>query len=81
MQKPGFFLCVDNFFSDVEFMVGRKLSAYWRLCWGIITPVLMIVILVYSLVTMETETYQDKLFPTSSYVMWVRILIKKHDFL
>jgi solute carrier family 6 amino acid transporter-like protein 5/7/9/14 len=62
-------------------MVGRKLSAYWRLCWGIITPVLMIAILMYAIVTMKPETYQDKLFPTSAYGMWVRILIKKHDFL
>lgn len=62
-------------------MVGRKLSAYWRLCWGIITPVLMIAILMYSIATMEPETYQDKRFPTSAYGMWVRTLIKKQGFL
>lgn len=63
---------VDNFCSDIEFMVGRKLSAYWRLCWGIITPVLMISILAYAIVTMKPETYQDKPFPTSAYAAgWV----------
>jgi solute carrier family 6 amino acid transporter-like protein 5/7/9/14 len=76
-----FFPGVDNFCSDVEFMAGRKLSPYWRLCWGIITPVLMIAILLYSVATMEPETYQDKPFPTSAYGMCVRILIKKHGFL
>jgi len=62
-------------------MVGRKLSVHWRVCWGIITPVLMIAILVYSLATKEPETHQEKLFPASAYGMWVRILIKKHDIL
>jgi solute carrier family 6 amino acid transporter-like protein 5/7/9/14 len=62
-------------------MVGRKLSTYWGLCWGIITPVLMITILVYSVFAMEPEIYQGILFPTSAFGMWVRILIKKHDFL
>jgi solute carrier family 6 amino acid transporter-like protein 5/7/9/14 len=61
---------VDNFCNDVEFMVGRKLSAYWRLCWGIITPILMIVILVYAMATMKPETYQDKPFPASAYGKW-----------
>ncbi|PNF16937.1 Sodium-dependent nutrient amino acid transporter 1 [Cryptotermes secundus] len=63
---------VDNFCNDIEFMVGKKLSAYWRLCWGIITPVLMIVILLYSIVTMKPETYQDKPFPSSAYAAgWI----------
>jgi solute carrier family 6 amino acid transporter-like protein 5/7/9/14 len=77
----GSFAGVDNFCSDIEFMVGRKLSAYWRLCWGIITPVLMISILAYAIVTMKPETYQDKPFPTSAYGTWVRIIIAKHGFL
>jgi solute carrier family 6 amino acid transporter-like protein 5/7/9/14 len=51
-------------------MVGRKLSAYWRLCWGIVTPVLMIVILAYAITTMKPETYQGKFFPTSAYGKW-----------
>jgi solute carrier family 6 amino acid transporter-like protein 5/7/9/14 len=76
----GSFAGVDNFCSDIEFMVGRKLSAYWRLCWGIITPVLMIAILAYAIVTMKPETYRDKPFPTSAYGMCVRNVIKKYGF-
>ncbi|PSN36336.1 Sodium-dependent nutrient amino acid transporter 1 [Blattella germanica] len=63
---------MDNFCNDLEFMVGKKISPYWRFCWGIITPILMIVILVYSIAIMQPETYQDKPFPTSSYAAgWI----------
>jgi hypothetical protein len=58
---------VDSLSNDLEFMLGRKLGIYWRLCWGFITPVLMLVILVYSLVIMQPETYHDELFPSRAY--------------
>ncbi|PSN34958.1 Sodium-dependent nutrient amino acid transporter 1 [Blattella germanica] len=57
----------DNLCSDLEFMLKRKAGPYWRLCWGIITPVLMIVILVYAMVIMEPEKYKDQFFPDSAY--------------
>lgn len=57
---------LENFCNDIEFMVGRKVSPYWRICWGIITPVLMIVILVYSMATMEPLTYNKVAYPASA---------------
>ncbi|KAJ9576849.1 hypothetical protein L9F63_006623, partial [Diploptera punctata] len=65
---------MDNFCQDLEFMVGRKIGCYWRICWGIITPVLMIVILLYSIGTMKPETYKDKPFPTPVYA-WIQCSI------
>jgi len=40
---------------------------YWRICWGLVTPVLMIAILLYALVTMKPETYNNEPFPTGAY--------------
>ncbi|KAJ4442663.1 hypothetical protein ANN_04252 [Periplaneta americana] len=57
---------LENFCNDLEFMVGRKVSPYWRICWGIITPVLMIVILVYSIASMQPLTYNKLFFPASA---------------
>jgi solute carrier family 6 amino acid transporter-like protein 5/7/9/14 len=48
-------------------MLSKKMGIYWRLCWGVVTPVLMLVILVYSMATMKPETYHDEPFPTSAY--------------
>jgi solute carrier family 6 amino acid transporter-like protein 5/7/9/14 len=59
---------VNNLCDDVEFMLERKTGIYWRICWGFVTPVLMIAILLYSLITMQPETYNNELFPTGAYV-------------
>jgi solute carrier family 6 amino acid transporter-like protein 5/7/9/14 len=48
-------------------MLKKKMGIYWRFCWGGITPVLMLVILVYSMAIMKPETYHDEPFPTSAY--------------
>jgi hypothetical protein len=48
-------------------MLKKKMGIYWRFCWGGITPVLMLVILVYAMAIMKPETYHDEPFPTSAY--------------
>ncbi|XP_076623945.1 sodium-dependent nutrient amino acid transporter 1 [Colletes latitarsis] len=54
---------VSNFLNDIEFMLGTRPSWYWRLCWAFVTPVLMIIILVYTIVTYESPTYDGVQFP------------------
>lgn len=58
---------MDNFCRDIEFMIGQKVSVYWRICWAIITPLLLFIILVYSLATMEVYKHEGKYFPQSAY--------------
>ena len=58
---------LTNFINDVEFMLGRKPWFYWRLCWAIITPILMIVILVCTIATYESPTYDGVPFPAYAY--------------
>mgnify|MGYP003402285269 CR=1 FL=1 len=33
---------IQNICWDVEFMLGKKLSAYWRICWAVIMPIFML---------------------------------------
>ncbi|XP_033336011.1 sodium-dependent nutrient amino acid transporter 1 [Megalopta genalis] len=58
---------ISRFVTDVEFMLGQKPSWYWRICWTIITPVLMIVILIYTIVTYVPPTYDGTVFPDYAY--------------
>ncbi|CAH1154667.1 unnamed protein product [Phaedon cochleariae] len=51
------FYGVDNFCTDLEFMTKKKVGIYWRISWGLITPVLLTVIFVYFLATLEPLTY------------------------
>lgn len=50
---------------DIEFMLHKKTCFYWRICWSIITPLLMFSVFVYSLITNQqpkfggTYTYPD----------------------
>ncbi|XP_034664650.1 sodium-dependent nutrient amino acid transporter 1 [Drosophila subobscura] len=59
---------LQNFCDDVEFMCNRRVSLYWRVCWSFFTPVMMIVIFIYSMVTIEPITYSEQYFPESANV-------------
>lgn len=54
----GWIYGVDRFCKDVEFMLGKKTGIYWRLCWGIVTPLLMFSIFIYFVSTWTSITYQ-----------------------
>lgn len=54
---------LENFCWDMEFMLGRKVTPYWRISWGFVTPVFMILIFVYSMITLENPTYASLQFP------------------
>lgn len=56
-----------RFLDDVEFMTGVRPGIYWRVCWVVISPVLMIAILIYTIVIYVPPTYNDTQFPVSAY--------------
>jgi len=41
---------LNNFLSDIEFMLGRKLGWYWKICWGGLIPVGLTIVLIYSVI-------------------------------
>ncbi|XP_033160463.1 sodium-dependent nutrient amino acid transporter 1 isoform X1 [Drosophila mauritiana] len=53
--------CVNTF--DHLCMLNIKTSNYYRICWSIVTPLVMLVILVYSLLTMRPLSYNGQEFP------------------
>ncbi|XP_068632207.1 sodium-dependent nutrient amino acid transporter 1-like [Battus philenor] len=60
---------LENLCVDIEFMLGLKTSIYWRVCWSIVTPFIMIAVFFYALVTTEAlmfgGTYQ---YPNEAYI-------------
>ncbi|KAI4504361.1 hypothetical protein M0802_000832 [Mischocyttarus mexicanus] len=68
-EVTGFFWIygLENFLDDVEFMLKRRPSVYWRICWGVITPLLLATILIYAIVDLKPLTYADVLYPSSAY--------------
>ncbi|XP_055844970.1 sodium-dependent nutrient amino acid transporter 1-like [Episyrphus balteatus] len=54
---------LQNFCDDVEFMTNKKVTLYWRLCWTILTPGIMLIIFIYSMITMESAKYSGMEYP------------------
>lgn len=58
---------LSNFINDMEFMLGKRLGAHWRFCWLLVTPLLMIVILIYTIAIYEPPKYDGMRFPDYAY--------------
>ncbi|XP_016998137.2 sodium- and chloride-dependent glycine transporter 1 isoform X1 [Drosophila takahashii] len=54
---------IKNFMLDIEFMLGKRPSLYWRIVWQIVTPLVLIFILITSIVFMRTITYNNVAYP------------------
>lgn len=54
---------IKRFCEDIKFMVGLNTGLYWRLCWGVITPGLMLAVLIYTLIDLKPLTYKNVEYP------------------
>ncbi|NXH41688.1 S6A14 protein, partial [Dicaeum eximium] len=57
---------VNRFIEDTEMMIGKKSSLFWlwwRFCWFGVTPVLLLGVLIWSLITFSNPTYGSVLYP------------------
>ncbi|KRG02916.1 sodium-dependent nutrient amino acid transporter 1 isoform X2 [Drosophila mojavensis] len=63
----GWIYGTDRLCKDIEFMLGRKVGLYWRLCWGIFTPLIMTIILIYFYATYEPLIYNNQAYPAWAY--------------
>ncbi|KAI8043630.1 hypothetical protein M5D96_004963 [Drosophila gunungcola] len=63
----GWIYGTDRLCKDIEFMLGRKVGLYWRLCWSVFTPLIMTVILIYFYATYEPLTYNNIIYPNWAY--------------
>ncbi|XP_043500880.1 sodium-dependent nutrient amino acid transporter 1-like [Polistes fuscatus] len=74
LEVTGFFWVygLENFLDDVEYMLKRRPSIYWRICWGFITPLLLATILIYTIVGLTPLTYAGVFYPPSAYAAgWI----------
>uniref|UniRef100_A0A8D8AYV8 Transporter n=3 Tax=Culex pipiens TaxID=7175 RepID=A0A8D8AYV8_CULPI len=49
----GWIYGVDRICRDIKFMLGHNTSLFWRICWGIVTPLVTILILLLSFLEYE----------------------------
>ncbi|BFG05115.1 sodium-dependent nutrient amino acid transporter 1 [Drosophila madeirensis] len=63
----GWIYGVKRICSDIEFMLNVKTSFYWRICWALVAPGLMFLVLVYMLFNYEPLTYRGVEYPRAAY--------------
>ncbi|XP_034090936.1 sodium-dependent neutral amino acid transporter B(0)AT1-like [Gymnodraco acuticeps] len=76
---------VDRFNKDIEFMIGHKPNLFWQVTWRVVSPLIMVVILIFYFVTQITKslTYlvwdQEAVdFPTLEarpFPSWINVII------
>jgi len=57
---------VNNISDDLEFMLGLKSGLYCRLSWAV-TPILMIIAIIYGFFMMDPPAYNDQPFPRDAH--------------
>ncbi|XP_037031839.1 sodium-dependent nutrient amino acid transporter 1-like isoform X1 [Bradysia coprophila] len=63
----GWIYGVNRICQDTVFMTGKNPGLYWRICWGFLTPLLMVAILLYTFFTYQPLKYHDIYYPDSAY--------------
>ncbi|XP_035898743.1 sodium-dependent serotonin transporter [Anopheles stephensi] len=57
------FYGVENFSADIEQMLGKKPSLFWRICWKYISPTFLFCILIFSLLGYEEMLGEEYEYP------------------
>ncbi|XP_058116827.1 sodium-dependent serotonin transporter [Anopheles ziemanni] len=57
------FYGVDKFSADIEQMLGKKPSLFWRICWKYISPTFLFCILIFSLLGYEDMLGEEYKYP------------------
>ncbi|WAR14889.1 S6A13-like protein [Mya arenaria] len=54
---------LQNFYNDIELMLGRSLSPFWGIFWRFITPAIILLIWIMNLVQLSPVTYGSYTYP------------------
>ncbi|XP_055372359.1 sodium-dependent nutrient amino acid transporter 1-like isoform X2 [Condylostylus longicornis] len=65
----GWVYGVDRLCKDTEFMIGKNPGLYWRICWGFLTPAIMLAILIYTFASYSPIEYKDIKYPEWAYAL------------
>lgn len=63
----GWVYGVKRVCNDIEFMLNVKTGVYWRICWALVAPGLMFLVLIYMLCSYEPLTYKGVVYPQAAY--------------
>jgi solute carrier family 6 (neurotransmitter transporter, glycine) member 5/9 len=66
---------VDRICRDIQFMLGRKMGWYWRMCWKYFTPGLsafLVGFYYYDFENQKNQNLENKEYPAGAYIIgWI----------
>uniref|UniRef100_A0A8C5EII0 Transporter n=1 Tax=Gouania willdenowi TaxID=441366 RepID=A0A8C5EII0_GOUWI len=62
---------IDRFNEDIKFMVGRKPSFFWQITWRFISPLIILVILIFYLVTQVQQELTYLVWDPNSVIIFL----------
>ncbi len=66
---------LGRFVRDIHFMLGRRMGFYWRLCWGFVIPVALIVMLAHIVLDFSPVEYAGKVLPQGAQVAGIALVL------
>ncbi|KAJ2946052.1 hypothetical protein O0L34_g4971 [Tuta absoluta] len=66
---------LENLCLDIEFMLNMKTSVYWRFCWGIITPGILILVFLVAIISADEPKYGDYVYPFAGYASGYAMMV------
>lgn len=69
---------VRNFIKDIELMIGKKSTRFWRYwmaMWVVVTPIMLIFIFIMAMVSYSPAIYEGKTIPGwAEFIGWMMVL-------
>ena len=65
---------LKRFVRDIEFMLGIRLSIYWKITWAYIAPGVLLSIFAYAMSLYKPLGQGDYVYPTKATGTYVQIL-------
>jgi len=59
----AWFYGARRMYDDIEMMIGYKPCVWWRICWVILTPFILVCVLIYTIVQYKEPTYGGYEYP------------------
>ncbi|CAM4640757.1 unnamed protein product [Leuciscus chuanchicus] len=85
MMAVSYIYGIDRFNDDIEFMIGHKPNFFWQATWRLISPLIVLVIFLFYLITTvskeltyiawDPESENFPLLATRSYPDWIYVII------
>lgn len=57
----------ENFAKDIEKMIGHRPGLFWRMCWNYISPIFILVIFIFSLLSHAEMLGDEYKYPDWSF--------------